>query len=233
MEKIIVLARMGDVNARLDQLDEKVNKKYAEFKAEFDKNNNALTRLKPRIEKWFSALKADQKNTQESLDNIFAKLPPHTSFPPPSYNPPVDPFNTAPITPKTPGQHDMTLHLIAKIALCTHEGHYEFKVMPFGLTNAPTTFQAAMSKLFQPYLRKFVLVFFDDILIYSKTWRDHVQHLDKVLIILEEHWFFAKMSKWSFRKEVDCLGHIISKEGVKVDPCKIKENIEWAKPDNI
>ena len=84
---------------------------------------------------------------------------------------------------------------VAKTAFRTHEGHYEFKVMPFRLTNAPSTFQAAMNKLFHPYLRKFVLVSFYDILVYNKTWREHVRHLDQVLTILEEHQFFEKMSK--------------------------------------
>jgi len=105
--------------------------------------------------------------------------------------------------------------------------------MPFRLTNAPATFQAAMNELFQPFLRKFVLVFFDDILIYSRTWKEHLEHLSQVLTILEENKFYAKMSKCTFGKEeVDYLGHKISKEGVQVDPSKIKAIMEWPKPDN-
>ena len=99
---------------------------------------------------------------------------------------------------------------VAKTAFRSHEGHYEFKVMPFGLTNAPTTFQVAMNELFQPYLLKFVLVYFDDILIFSKTWIEHVLHLHRVLNHLEEHQFFPKMSKYTFVKELDYLGHTIS-----------------------
>ena len=128
----------------------------------------------------------------------------------------------------------MKIKDIIKIRFRTHEGHYEFKVIPFGLTNAPTPFQATMNELFRPHLRKFVLVFFDDILIYSKTWKEHLQHLDKVLTLLKEHQFYAKQSKCTFGKEeVEYLGHIISHEGVKVDPNKIQAIKEWTKPVNI
>jgi hypothetical protein len=120
---------------------------------------------------------------------------------------------------------------ILKTSFNTHEGNYEFLVMPFGLCNAPSTFQSLMNTLLKPYLQKFVLVFFDDILIYSRTWDSHLLHVDKVLHLLQEKQLFVKKTKCSFgASEVEYLGHIFSHEGVKVYPKKIQSMQEWLRP---
>ena len=105
--------------------------------------------------------------------------------------------------------------------------------MPFGLTNAPSTFQSLMKSIFKPFHKEVVLVFFDDILIYSKSWEDHLQHVDKVLQLLKEKQLYAKLSKCFFGVEVEYLGHIVSHEGVKVDPNKIKAMMDWPIPKTL
>jgi hypothetical protein len=87
---------------------------------------------------------------------------------------------------------------IPKIAFRTHEGHYEFLVIPFGLCNAPSTFKSLMNHVFRPFLRYFILVFFDDILIYRKTWTNHLDHVDQVLYLLSQHQIFMNLSKCAF-----------------------------------
>jgi hypothetical protein len=123
---------------------------------------------------------------------------------------------------------------VHKATFRTHEGHYEFLVMPFGLTNAPSTFQELMNDIFKPFLRKFVLVLFDDILVYSKTWVDHLNHLKTVLAVLQSKLLYAKASKCIFGVlEIKYLGHLISNNGVQADPSKLDSMLQWPTPVNI
>jgi hypothetical protein len=113
-------------------------------------------------------------------------------------------------------------------------GHYEFVVIPFGLTNTPTTFMCLMNNIFSQYLDKFVLIFIDDILIYSKTEEEHEQHLKIVLQTLREHKLYAKFDKCDFyQRKIQYLGHVISEDGIAVDPEKIKEIMEWPIPKYV
>ncbi|KAL0361722.1 UNVERIFIED_CONTAM: Retrovirus-related Pol polyprotein from transposon [Sesamum radiatum] len=123
---------------------------------------------------------------------------------------------------------------IPKTAFRTRYGHYEFVVMPFGLTNAPAAFMSLMNKTLQPFLDQFVIVFIDDILIYSHSPEEHEQHLRTVLQILREKQLYAKFSKCEFwMEEIAFLGHVVSKEGVQPDPAKVKAILEWEPPKNV
>ena len=120
---------------------------------------------------------------------------------------------------------------VPKTAFQTHDGHYEFLVTPFGLSNAPATFQSLMNDVFRPHLHRFVLVFFDDILVYSKTKVEHEKHLEIVLGLLEKNRLYANRKKCHFGCEkVEYLGYVISAQGVAADPEKIRAMLDWLVP---
>ena len=120
---------------------------------------------------------------------------------------------------------------IPKTVFATRYGQYEYLVMSFGLTNAPAYFMYLMNSVFMPELDKFVVVFIDDILVYSKNEEDHAKHLRIVLQRLRDHQLYAKFSKCEFWLDrVKFLGHTISSEGIAVDPGKVQEVMDWKHP---
>ncbi|GJU12770.1 putative reverse transcriptase domain-containing protein [Tanacetum coccineum] len=120
---------------------------------------------------------------------------------------------------------------IPKTAFRTRYGHYEFQVMSFGLTNAPAVFMDLMNRVCKPYLDKFVIVFIDDILIYSKNKQEHAEHLKLILELLKKEQLYAKFSKCEFWiPKVQFLGHVIDSQGIHVDPAKIESVKDWASP---
>src|SRR4051812_16241792 len=123
---------------------------------------------------------------------------------------------------------------IPKTVFTTRYGLYEYTVMPFGLTNAPAYFMNMMNKVFMEFLDKFVVVFIDDILVYSKSKEEHEGHLRLILEKLREHKLYAKFSKCEFwLEEVGFLGHVMTKDGEVVDPAKVSAVTEWESPKSV
>ena len=135
------------------------------------------------------------------------------------------------------GYHQVRLRLadIPKTAFRTRFGHFEFLVMPFGLTYAPSTFMTLMDSVLRPYLGKFVIVFLDDILIYSASKEDNFKHLSQVFDLLRSHKLYGKQSKCEFLKtKIHYLGgHVISAQGVKMDMTKVNAIMHWPRPNNL
>lgn len=123
---------------------------------------------------------------------------------------------------------------VEKTAFRTRYGHYEYRVMPFGLTNAPAAFMDLMQRVFRDLLDSSVVVFIDDILIYSRSYEEHAEHLRVVLQRLRDHKLYAKLSKCEFwMDKVAFLGHVVSSEGLAVDPEKIRAVTEWKRPTTV
>nr|GEY58111.1 DNA/RNA polymerases superfamily protein [Tanacetum cinerariifolium] len=123
---------------------------------------------------------------------------------------------------------------ISKTSFRTRYGHYEFLVMPFGLTNAPTVFMDLMNRVFHEFLDKFVIVFIDDILVFSKSKEEHEDHLRTVLQTLRQEKLYAKFSKCEFwLSSVEFLGHIVSAEGITMDPAKVEAITKWPRPTSV
>jgi hypothetical protein len=134
------------------------------------------------------------------------------------------------------GYHQVLMHPddVEKTAFHTHQVLFEFLVMPFGLCNAPTTFQAIMNEVLQPFLRRFVLVFFDDILIYNTSWSEHLWHDHLVFEKLQDHHLYLKRSKCFFGEWcVGYLGHVISVDGVAMDEEKVQAVLSWRVPSSV
>jgi hypothetical protein len=123
---------------------------------------------------------------------------------------------------------------IPKMTFTTRYGLFEYLVMPFGLMNLVSYFMYLINYVFMPELDQFIVVFIDDILIYSKSMEEHEEHLRIVLQHLREHHLYAKFSKYKFWiKEVPFLGHVVSSEGITVDPDKVKEVLDWKPPTSV
>lgn len=133
------------------------------------------------------------------------------------------------------GFHQVRLdaYSVSLTAFRTRYGHFEFRVLPFCLTNAPATFMSLTNNIFRDFLDCFFMVYLDDTLIYSKSWEEHLDHLNKVLTILRNEKFFGKLSKCVFGvTKVDYLGHIVTRNEIAVGPSKISVARNWPIPRN-
>ncbi|GJS49782.1 putative reverse transcriptase domain-containing protein [Tanacetum coccineum] len=169
---------------------------------------------------------------KELQDKELNKLTVKNRYPLPRIDDPFDQLQGSQFFSKIDlrsGYHQLRVHEddIPKTAFRTRYGHFEFTIMPFGLTNAPAVFMDLMNRVCRPYLDKFVIMFIDDILIYSKTREEHVEHLRLVLGLLKKEKLYAKFSKCEFwLREVQFLRHVINGNGIHVDPSKIEAGEE-------
>ena len=134
------------------------------------------------------------------------------------------------------GYHQLRIResVVPKTAFRTRYGHYEFLVMSFGLTNAPTAFMDLMNQVFCPYLDRVVIIFIDDILVYSRSELEHERHLGLVLQTLRRHQLYAKFNKCEFwLSRVGFLGHVVSDDGIYVDPQKVEAVANWEQPTTV
>ncbi|XP_055960122.1 uncharacterized protein LOC130014968 [Mercurialis annua] len=211
-----------------------------EFSVDLQSGTNPISQAPYRMAP--AELKELKVQLQELLDKNYRQLNKVTirnKYPLPRIDDLFDQLQRARVFSKIDlryGYHQLKIKNpdVPKTAFRTRYGHYEFLVMPFGLTNAPVAFMDLMNRVFKPYLHSFVIVFIDDILVYYRSEEEHVEHLRLVLQTLREKQFYAKFSKCEFLLEkVVFLGHVISVEGIYVDPKKVEAIINWNSPNNV